>query len=49
MLLEENQVSKIHIENLMRDGHMVSEAIVSTPNQTYRMSVGNLSTFKSRI
>jgi len=49
VMLEEGQISKIHIQNIVRKDHVVSEAIVSIPNHTYRLAVGNLDTFKSRV
>jgi len=48
-MLEEGKISKIHIQNIVRDDYIVSEAIVSTPNHTYRLAVGNVDTFKNRV
>lgn len=48
-MLEDGQITKIHIENLVHRDHVISTATIVTPNRSYRMKLGNIDTFKSRI
>lgn len=48
-MMENGHISKIHIQNIVHKDHVLSEAVISTPNHTYRMPIGNVDTFKSKV